>query len=474
MLTRLAHNNVLCYVDGEAEILELVKDTLTWTVKGARYSPAYQKHQWDGKKSLFYPRYKAFPAGLLTYVSDKLKREKVEFEKTRIAPFQPDIVPEGYNLKVELRDYQDRAVQSFLKQKRGIIKLPPRSGKTIIAIAAAQSLNAPTLFMVDGKDLFHQTISEWINKTGYDPGMIGDGKWVPKKFTIGMIDTFTSKAKRDPQLLQDYLLTIRNLIVDEVHTVTPKYLNVGHHAKNADYRMGLSATPFMKDKGNKLMTLALTGPLMDSITMSELIEKDVIVRPKVFFIATNFDNGGFSWDEIYEAGIVNNIQRNLMVAIAAKKMVKAGEPVLILIEKLRHGENLLKLFEEAGLKARFVSGKHKRQERDLAKLHIQDGTLDVLITTRIFDMGIDLPAVACVIIASGYKSATKFYQQGTRGITKYQSKPYSIVVDFADYGHAMLAGHTEKRIEVCRKEEGFEVHFTDIDSFDPKSVLTDS
>lgn len=468
-MVRLSTNNALCYVEAPENIESLIRETLTWTVKGAIYSPAYQEKRWDGKKSLYYPRYSAFPAGLVPYIVAKLKREGIQYEVEWIGPKRDPIEIREPNLNAEDRDYQDETFRAFLKARRGIAKLSTRSGKTTIAIKCAMALDVPTLFLVHTKGLLNQTISEWIKKTGIEPGKIGEGEWFPKKFTIATVQSLASKQKRDKQLYQDFLFTIRFLIVDEIHRTTKTYLDIGHNCKNADWRLGLSATPLMKDKGNKLMSIALTGPIFHEIGMDDLIEKGVIVKPKVFFILTDFENDGFEWADVYDKGVVSNEQRNLMVALVAKKMISAGKSVLILVEKLLHAENLMAIFRDTPYRCRVVTGKDKGEVREAAKLQIQDGSLDILITTRIFDEGIDLPALSCVIIASGYKSAVKIYQQSGRGITKYEGKNESVIVDFLDYGHPTLSSHSQKRVEICKKEKAFEVNFTDIDRFDPFS-----
>lgn len=466
-MVRLSLNNVLCYVDGPEEILGLVQKALTWTVKGAFFSPAYQAKHWDGKKSLYYKRYDAFPAGLVKYITDKFKREGIEYEIQWIGPDYPPIELKTPKLDIEDRDYQEGTFEAFLKTKRGIAKLSTRSGKTTIAIKCATALDVPTLFIVHTKALFDQTITQWKMKTGTEPGKIGDGVWKPKKFTIALIQSLHSKQKRDKQLFQDYLFTIRFLIIDEVHRTTKSYLDVGHACKNADWRLGLSATPLMSGKGNKLMSMSLTGPMFYEVGMAELIEKGVIVKPKIYFISTDFKNEAYDFADAYDAGIVSNEQRNLMIAICAKKIINKGKAVLILVEKKKHIENLMKIFNETPYRCTSVTGRDKTDVRDEAKLKIQDGSLDILITTRIFDEGIDLPALSAVIIASGYKSPTKIYQQGGRPVTKFDGKDYAIVVDFLDYGHPDLNEHSQKRVALCRKEKAFEVHFTNIDEFSP-------
>ncbi|WP_440705518.1 hypothetical protein, partial [Klebsiella pneumoniae] len=62
-----------------------------------------------------------------------------------------------------LKDYQPAAVDAILKKKRGVLKAPPRSGKTVMGAAAVCRLGKKTIIMASQR--------EWI--LGFQETFIG-------------------------------------------------------------------------------------------------------------------------------------------------------------------------------------------------------------------------------------------------------------------------------------------------------------
>jgi superfamily II DNA or RNA helicase len=455
-MIEIAFDNVWSYVRGPRDEVRVIADHLTFFTKGARYSLAYKQGRWDGKKSFFSARYQSFATGLLPEIIKKLKKENIEYkigdrrdEKTSIEFKEP-------HLTVELRDHQHKSIEALFKYKRGICKLSTRSGKTVIGIACTQILAVPTLFVVHTKDLLHQTVREYQEKAHIDPGVIGEGTWSPSRVTVATIQSLGRALSSNPDAAIDFLESREFVIFDEVHRASETYQKVAYHLKSARYRLGLSATALISGKENKLASMAITGPLIYEVRMKELVDVGRIAKPKIYFVEIADQIWGEDWNMIYENGVVNHEERNMAIALIASRMYRKGMPSLILVEKLDHGKNIMNHIGDR-IPVEYVSGSASSKKRADAILRLQAGDIGALISTRIFNEGIDIPYLESVIVASGYKSAIQSYQKYGRGITKVEKKDKTVIFDFFDMSHDLLWSHSEDRMSLCRRDEAFDV-----------------
>jgi superfamily II DNA or RNA helicase len=477
-MLQIAYNNISAYVSGpEGEISELI-NLLSCSKKGSRF---YKDASWGTRRSFLNSRWNSFPTGLLEYACNKLDHvpiheEYVEGGKTKkkkvgeykidyeiidkrppssLFIYQPvklfdDIMGEE---PIELRDYQIEAIRVFLKKERGIVKLPTRSGKTLIAVAIAQTLDLKTLFVVHNKTLLWQSHHVFSNRLRQPIGVIGDGEWQEEDITVGMIQSL-----RDPRKAKRFLETREFVAIDECHRASDSYQKVSKMMPNARYRLGLSATPMMGDLENKLLTLSITGPIIYEVKMSKLVEEGRIAQPIVHMIDVPVDEqlDFEDYDTQYNKGVVYNDRRNMMIAIIALKQLKRGKRSLILIEKIEHGDQIRAYLQDKA-KIDYMHGEHSSELRGEALESLQSGELDILISSRIFNEGIDIPHLESVIVAGGWKAATLLYQRYGRGITKTEEKEETEIFDFIDNCSEILYNHSMERLKLALKEKAFEV-----------------
>ena len=428
--------------------------------------------------SMYNPRFNSIPAGLLNWLLTKKHKHKDEngeiehyfihaevVDKRPSKPIKPQkhiILFDEDARPIEIRDYQLEAVDAFIQAERGMIKVPARGGKTTIAAAIIKALKIPkTLFVVNSKTLLNQSIDELSMRLQEAVGIIGNSKWNPSRVTVASVKTLHDRI--DECYVQDFLADQQFIIFDESHSASTMPTKVGWACKNAHYRLGLTATPLMGDKESKLQQMALTGSVIYDISMKELVNRGNLAKPTMFYLEMNENPDvpleGSSWDILYRDGIIFNEKRNLAIILSAVTMVQKGFGVLLLVERIEHGEiflNLCKKYAE-DLNVHYISGMHGSDDRDEAKAAIQNGKLDILITSRIFNQGIDIPELQCVVIASGYKAGALQIQRSTRGATKTEGKDDTIVIDCMDNFNDLLQKHSLERRKVCEKQKAYEI-----------------
>jgi SNF2 family DNA or RNA helicase len=126
--------------------------------------------------------------------------------------FESEIV-KGLQFNGTLRPEQEKAVKTLASYSNGVLSAPTGSGKTVIALALMKQLGRKTLFIVDTVDLANQFISRCKTFLGYEPGLIGSGKFDVKDISVGILKTLTVLDEGKFKILNE---TFGCVIVDEV------------------------------------------------------------------------------------------------------------------------------------------------------------------------------------------------------------------------------------------------------------------
>ena len=132
---------------------------------------------------------------------------------------------------------------------------------------------------------------------------------------------------------------------------------------------------------------------------------------------------------------------------------------LILIEKIEHGEILLKTFNKIkhDKKVIFVNGSSKNRKEIFE--NINNGKYDIIIASKIYGEGVDIPRLNTLILAGGGKSSIATIQKIGRLLRLFPGKDKATIYDFND-DIKYLKKHFEARYEIYKdKDYDFEVTF---------------
>ena len=128
-------------------------------------------------------------------------------------------------------------------------------------------------------------------------------------------------------------------------------------------------------------------------------------------------------------------------------------PVLVLVEKLKHGDLLQDILKRRhGLDVPFIQGKMQANQRKFLKQAIIDEDIHAAIATRVWMEGINIPNLRAIIYAAGMKEEKKALQAMGRGLRVTDNKDTIILIDFLD-PYRYLAEHSIKRLQVYNKEK---------------------
>lgn len=285
-----------------------------------------------------------------------------------------------------------------------------------------------------------------------------------------------------------------NILVSNCHHIaSDTFVNISKWAKDAYYRIGVSATPWREDGADMLLEAALNKKNENNnISASKLIQLGYLVPCTIYFVPIKQIFKGKNYNKLYKDAIVNNTERNMIACKIALKMYKTkNATILMLIQQVEHGENLLNILskymniEKKAISVKdpktqkdtlvmvsnieFLSGKDKPLKREAVKQGVKDGFVKILIGSTIADEGLDLPNLNCLILLGAGKSSTRAFQRIGRVLRLFtdpitgKKKERAVIFDFQDYT-PMLRRHSRKREKLYRTEELWEIKKFNVNS----------
>ena len=451
-LSRLFADGLVC---SQLEELGVTPETLT---RGQFESTVRQRGVWDGWVRVLESD-GTFPTGLLDHVKRALDLRAggivADIEDTRIVP------PRGEPWQdIDLYDYQREAVEAFIAAGRGVVNLPPRSGKTRIAVAVAAALGVPTLYIAPTVGVVEQTAKVFSTL-------------LPDKATIALHSGLSPSAKNHRKLLAADIivstpqtsLKIPNphtrllLIIDEFHHAAAKTWKQASAAVSSAYwRLGLTGTHFRAD-GKDLEMAGVLGRAIYTRSVGEMVALGRLVPAKIAMlrVAGNLKATGY---DIYKQGVTEHDRRNKALAHAANLLILDCRRVLVLTKEIEHAQRLSRLIP--GSEA--VDGRDN--DRVTAMLTaLGDGSVKAVVGTSVIGEGRDVPAADALVYASGGQSKVKVVQDYFRALTASEGKQTAIVVDIADSHHPTLLDHAARRLQHYRGETAFDADVIEVSDF---------
>lgn len=484
---RIFDTHCLIEEDNDTGFLRALDKELSFEVQGAHHMKSFKTgyydkegHHviWDGVNRLLTENL-SFPIGLLNrvqnfYESCDRSIELVDRRPTKIPEVAIDILPTLRSLGKEPYPYQLETLDTVKRYDRGIIRLATGGGKTVVAALLTANFGKKTILYVIGKDLLYQTHKFFSSVFDQKIGIIGDGNCeihdinVASVWTVGqalgidnnqLLTDDEEESSVDPQKYKDIRAMLSETkvhIFDECHLAACNTIQEISRNISPEYIYGMSASPWRDDNADLLIEGVL-GKTIINIPASFLIERGFLVKPIIKFIpvAPPAQKLKKSYPFIYKNYIIENEVRNGIIIRGAQKLVEQGYQTLVLYNSVAHGNLLYEKLSKT-LPCRLLSGKDSSDTREIAKKQLENREINCIIASKIFDIGVDLPSLSGLVIASGGKSSVRALQRIGRVIRKYPGKTQSAVIDFYDQVH-FLRDHSEQRRKIYSTEEKFEV-----------------
>ena len=481
-------SNVKCKVVGlPPPLVNLLANHLTVKVPNFYFSAAYKNGFWDGTQKFFTRPANTFPTGLLPKVVDFLQTADetltINLEDNRTnGIYKIPKIEAGYELSSgkTLRDYQVDTINTLAQNKvlgipfyRGVVNIATNGGKTVIAEGIMNELHDPLkrnrdvlLFVTHSKEIARQTQKSIERDLNITVGFVGDGEWNVRPITIAIITTLYRRCKDGKPEFEALKDKVAAVIGDEIHHLPAQsWQEVLNRFDNASIRIGLTGTVDKSNPVNEMKLYSCSGPIIKKISNDYLIEKGVSAKPIcLMFKISQPDINDFEYQDAYTYGIVENEFRHDIIYDICDKETRDGNKVLILVERIEHGENLAENLKPLNKEVYFTNGQISSSNRESYLEMLKKGQLDILIASNILDEGVDVSGINAVIYARGMKSMRKLLQGIGRGLRMKADRSNLRFYDFIDDTNLKLLLHSKERYETLAKEK-FLVKLMDQDNY---------
>jgi len=385
------------------------------------------------------------PKGYMNNLLYKIGKEPKEIIDHTIDPSITDKV----SMVSTPRDYQELAITDILNKRYGVLEASTGAGKTLCGICTVVRRGVKTLVLVHSKELLDQWKSAFKKHTDITKiGSIGDNKFDIQDVTIGIINS----VARNTDKLQGIF---GQVICDECHRVVSTSWIQVLNSLNAKYVLGLSATPFRRDK---LMTKGIyfmIGPKVHVVDKKYLVDTGAVLVPKVICCHTSFnvDRENMDYSSIISELVENPHRNRQIIDRVVADIQKYNEPVMIVSDRVSHCELLFILLQRyAIVKPVILIGKQATSYRKNAVAQLATGGYNAVIsTTSLIGEGFDSPLLNALFICTPIKFEGRLIQSCGRILRPSKSNEDPRVYDFRDNSIVMLQRSGWNRDRVYKK-----------------------
>lgn len=380
-------------------------------------------------------------------------------------------------MSVTLRPYQESLLSGIFNawqqgHKNVLAVSPTGSGKAFSAVTVVKRYAQPSLVMVHRGELVAQ-LSESLAEVGITHRIIASKSTVAmcvarhvKKFgrsfyhpqsPVGLASVQTLVKRLDE--LRQWLSTLRLALTDEGHHAVAQQYKTIYEALHPDC-LGLlvTATPDRCDRKSLAREQGGVADVMvEGPTPRWLIEQGFLAPykycappPSIHMGEEDVSpgTGEFKADVIRKKSHESRIIGDMVDTYRAKAF---GKQAIAFVVDIETAQDTARAFNEAGIPAAAVSGKTPDSVRNAIMAKFAAKGLQVLINVDLFDEGLDLPGVDCVIMARPTMSLGKFRQQIGRALRPVYALGFDLnsvegrlaAIAAGPKPHAILIDHVE-------------------------------
>lgn len=353
-----------------------------------------------------------------------------------------------------LRGTQERAAKAVLSHDIGVLIAPPGAGKTVMGCYAAAKRNVPTLILSHRKPILEQWRTQLMALLDLPSAKIGQFGGGRDRQT-GIIDLamLQSLARHDD--LANFFSRYGLIIVDECHHIPAATFEACLREANVRYVLGLTATPYRRDKLQDIITLEC-GPVrfrMDEAKSG--LDLTLHVRPSGFSLPKNEE---IPIQETFRA-LVHDEKRTELITEDVLAALAQGRRCLLLSHWKEHCLILADKLSQKGKTPFILSGGMGKKERTAILKSIQEAPPDkellITATGQYLGEGFDCPHLDTLFLAFPVAFKGKIIQYVGRIMRDLPGKTGAEVYDYADVEIPVLKRMHGRRLKIY-KNLGFQ------------------
>jgi len=343
------------------------------------------------------------------------------------------LAPVDFSFKGKLRPFQQVAVDRMLAKDFGTLSSATGSGKTIMALYMIAQRKQPTLIVVHTKDLAAQwtlRIEKFLGIEAQDVGIIGSGKkHVGAKMTIALVQSLY-------KCVAEVAGQVGFLVVDECHRCPSRTFTEAVTGFDSQYMLGLSATPWRRDKLSKLIFWHL-GDVHHEVDKKYLLKTGDVLPAEVITRDTDFKPYHDPVTEYSKmlSELTADTQRNMLIAADVAREAATNEGIcLVLSDRKAHCENLRALLKfRFKIESEILTGDLNMDQRQQVIEGLNQKKVQVVIATgQLIGEGFDCQNLSTLFLATPIRFSGRVLQYLGRVLRPAPGKKSARVFDYVD------------------------------------------
>jgi len=338
----------------------------------------------------------------------------------------------------ELRKYQNRAIdelRQYIKMSltKVIMALPTGGGKSIIfgkIIENALKKDKIILWLVHRRNLVYQ-MRDVLQEFGIECGLImaGNESQLSYPVQLGTIQTYSRRLNLDDRWNNRFFIDADLLLIDEGHrSLSKTYVDI-IQLYSDKIIISCTATPMRAD-GRGM------GEVYDSIAdiagVKDLTEQGYLA-PARYFVPSTPDLKGLKikMGDYVVKELDQKINKTKLNGDIVENWLKNGEDrqTLVFCVNVKHSIAVCEEFNKRGVAAEHLDARSSDDSRDDVFQRVEDGDTRVVCNVGLYQEGLDVPNVSCIIMARPTKSMGLYRQCCGRGLRPAPGKKDVLLFD---------------------------------------------
>jgi len=338
----------------------------------------------------------------------------------------------------ELRNYQDRAIIQLRDcvsngLKKVIMALPTGGGKSLIfgqIISNAIDKEKTVLWLVHRRNLVYQ-MRDVLQEFGIDCGLIMAGNESNTKLPVQLctIQTLGRRLKLADPFSNQFFINADIVLIDEGHrSISKTYMDIIKLYQDKII-IACTATPMRADG---MGMGKVYEAIVDVSGVQELIDQKYLSPVRYFAAkAPNLKDIKIARGDYVVKELGKKMNKTKLNGDIVENWLKFGEnrQTIVFCVNVKHSIAICEEFTKQGVSAEHLDARSSDEKRDDVFQRMEDGDTKVICNVGLYQEGLDVPAVSCIVMARPTKSMGLWRQCCGRGLRILPGKEDCFIFD---------------------------------------------
>ena len=337
----------------------------------------------------------------------------------------------------DLRDYQSNAVEyvrgEFLSGCHSVVMvMPTGAGKSVVfgeIIRLAAEKGSKILWLVHRRNLVLQ-MRDTLKVFGVEAGIIMSGidSNTSEHVQIGTVQTYSRRLKLEELEYNRFFIAADLIMVDEAHRACSKQYKDIIDLYKEKRVVGCTATPCRADGRGLGEVFEKIVDVTDVLSLT----RQGYLAPAKYYVPSEPDlnqirivRGDY---DVKELGKRTNTPKLVGDVVENWLRLAEGLPTIVFAVNVKHSIAIRDEFRKHGINAEHLDARSTDDERDFVFNEVERGRVSVVCNVAVYQEGLDVPGISCVVMARPTKSMGLYRQCCGRGLRPQLGKT-AIIID---------------------------------------------